>query len=697
MWQSNIYLNIFLIFILISLAASFYILRYYKKTYNFYLMLLLYFSIGCMIAEYLELGFTSFSLKVIFDKVAFLGVAAIPVLWFLTALKISNKSENINLKNISLISILPAIILILTFTNEFHGLMWKRVYLSDIKPFMLIKEYNVLFWVFVLYVVIVGIFGLILILRTILKEKYYYREHLGLLAFVVIISLLLITFDILKIEPFSYISVTPISITSGIVFLVLILDRRRKNIILPVATNKIIENMKDGVFILNPENRVVSFNTSAEKMFNITNDNIKRENILRLIPNMEISEMLNRDGLISNKDIKINNNGRTAYYNISTSNIKDFHNTLIGKYIVFRDNTDKIKSKEEVEYLGYYDSLTGLYNRAYFEREIKNLDTAMHLPITIVVGGVNGLRIINEAYGHKQGDLVLCTLAKIFKNSVRKGSVVCRWGEDKFVFIFPKTFQKDVERIIERIRESIASYKKGEAPLSTALGSATKEYSAENIGEIIIEAESNMFKRKLIERGSVSSSIISSLERALFEKSHETEEHAKRMSDFAQMLGKNIGLTENILNDLSLLASLHDIGKVAITEEILLKKIKLTEEEWETIKRHPVVGSNIVRSTKQIAHVADGVLHHHEWWNGSGYPQGLKEEEIPIESRIISIVDAYDVMRNGRPYKGKMSKREAITELKRCSGTQFDPKLVEIFIDTVLHDEKRIQKIMARL
>jgi len=148
-----------------------------------------------------------------------------------------------------------------------------------------------------------------------------------------------------------------------------------------------------------------------------------------------------------------------------------------------------------------------------------------------------------------------------------------------------------------------------------------------------------------------------------------------------------------VLNDLSLLSSLHDIGKIAITEEILLKKTRLTEEEWEAIKKHPVIGSNIAKSTTQIAHVADGILYHHEWWDGSGYPKGLKGENIPIEARIISIVDAYDVMRNGRPYKRKMSKTEAVMELKRCSGTQFDPNLVEIFLSKVLDARVAVKKV----
>ncbi len=693
MWQNNTYLNILLLSIVILLAVSFYILKYFKKTHNLYLISVLFVSIGCMVAEYLMLGFTLLPLKIIFDRIAFAGIAAIPVLWFLAALKISNNDKYINYKTISLISFLPATLMILSFTNEFHGLMWKEVYLSNITPYLLIKEPNVLSWVFKSCSAVIGISGLILILRVLFKEKYYYREQSGLIMPAAVVSLLLITLGILGIEPFNYINITPIVVALCMISLVFILNKRRKGMMLTIGANKIIDSIGDGVFMLSPENTVVSFNNSASIMFGVTDDNIVGKDILRVMPDMDISDLLNTDK--SSKCIKIKDNGRTAYYKISTSDIRDFQDTVIGKYIIFRDNTERVKTEEEIEYLGYHDNMTGLYNRVYFEKEIKTLDTPVQLPLSIVVGGVNGLRIVNEAFGRKKGDLVLRILAKIFEKSVRKDSVVCRWGEDKFVFIFPETSQKEAEKIIERIREKIANYKMDEVPLSIALGSATKEYPTENIGDITIEAESNMFKRKLVEGGSVSSSIIASLERALFEKSHETEEHAQRMSDFAQMLGKNIGLTENILNDLSLLASLHDIGKVAITEEILLKKLKLTEEEWEAIKRHPVIGSNIAKATNQIAHIAEGILHHHEWWNGAGYPYGLKGKEIPIESRIISIVDAYDVMRNGRPYKKKMSKKEAIEELRRCRGTQFDPELVEVFIKKVLYDEKQIKKKTA--
>ncbi len=656
-------------------------------------MLLLYFMIFTMITEYLKLGLTSFSLKVIFEKISFIGIAALPVLWFLNALKMSNHGEHINYKTINLISIIPGAAVILAFTNESHNLIWKRFYLTETEPMVLMEDYGIFFWIFVAFSIAISVFALILVSRSLSKANYYYNWQKWLVTPVLVISLIVIVLDFLRIVPFCYISTSPIVVTFFIVFLVLLLDRKRKRVILPIAMNSVVESMKDGVLILNTDNGIINFNHSAKKILNIPSEDMFGEDILQLFPNLEIDEVLNGSNLVDRKDVKIKSRGQISYYDLAFSKIRDFQGNIIGKSVVIRDISQRIKSEEEIRYLGFHDGLTGLHNKSYFEKKIKELDKTAQLPITIIVGGVNGLKAINEAFGHKKGDSLLCNFAKIFESIVRKGSVITRWGGDEFAFIFPKTSRDEADKIFERIRASIAGFKSSDVPMSLALGASTKEYSNENIQEVIIEAENNMFKRKLIERNSVSSSIIASLERTLFEKSHETEKHAKRMNEFAQKLGRNLGLNENVLNDLSLLSSLHDIGKIAITEEILLKKTRLTEEEWEAIKKHPVIGSNIAKSTTQIAHVADGILYHHEWWDGSGYPKGLKGENIPIEARIISIVDAYDVMRNGRPYKRKMSKTEAVMELKRCSGTQFDPNLVEIFLSKVLDARVAVKKV----
>lgn len=207
-----------------------------------------------------------------------------------------------------------------------------------------------------------------------------------------------------------------------------------------------------------------------------------------------------------------------------------------------------------------------------------------------------------------------------------------------------------------------------------------KKIDEENLKEVIKEARNNMYKNKLLKRNSIYNSIISSLERILWEKNQQTKGHTERLKRLALQLGSAINLPQNKLDELVLLPTLHDIGKIAIPDKILMKKGKLTVKEWKIIKRHPEIGYKIAKSTPQIAPIAEDILSHHEWWNGAGYPQGLGEGDIPVKACITSIVDAYDVMTFGRPYREAISKEEAIEELRRCSGTQFNPMLVRKFV-----------------
>lgn len=347
---------------------------------------------------------------------------------------------------------------------------------------------------------------------------------------------------------------------------------------------------------------------------------------------------------------------------------------------IVRDVTERKKLEKQLKYLSFHDKLTGLYNRAFFEEELKRMDTKRQLPLCFIMGDINSLKLINDAFGHRRGDKLLVKMARLLKKCCRKEDIIARWGGDEFVILLPKTTQQQVENIIERISKECKKTHTQKIPLSISIGFSIKEKPEQKIEGIIGSAEDNMYRRKLLERKSISSSIIASLGRALWEKSQETEQHAERMKDLSVKLGKAIGLPQNKLDELILLSALHDIGKIGISEEILKKEGKLTKKEWEIVKRHSEIGYNITKPSLQLSHMAEAILSHHEWWDGSGYPQGLKGNDIPIVSRVISTVDAYDVMRSGRIYKRAMSKKEAIEEFKRCSGTQFEPLIVKEFI-----------------
>lgn len=253
-------------------------------------------------------------------------------------------------------------------------------------------------------------------------------------------------------------------------------------------------------------------------------------------------------------------------------------------------------------------------------------------------------------------------------------------GGDEFAIILPRTEEKAANAICSRIRTLCAKSDDDSIKPSIALGCATKVTEGEEIQIILKEAEDRMYRQKLLDDRSVRSHIIASLKKTLFEKSFETEAHARRMMAIAERFGSHLGLTESEQADLNLLAIMHDMGKIAVPHRILMKVSPLNDEEWEEIRKHPEAGYRIAKSSHELAPIADYILSHHERWDGRGYPQGLKEREIPRLARIISIIDTYDVMTGGRIYERAVSHEAALEEIHRCAGSQFDPHLAKLFL-----------------
>jgi diguanylate cyclase (GGDEF)-like protein/PAS domain S-box-containing protein len=347
----------------------------------------------------------------------------------------------------------------------------------------------------------------------------------------------------------------------------------------------------------------------------------------------------------------------------------------------------RVRTERDLIYHTFHDQLTGLFNRTYFKEESRRLNVERQLPISLIIADVNGLKLINDTFGHKKGDKLLKKVASIFQQTCREEDIITRWGGDEFLILLPQTEEEEVRKICDRIREKCSQTKEFAIPISIALGYAVKENLDDDLYTCIDEADEQMYKNKLTENRSVKGNVLKALLNTLRAKCHETEEHAWRLQKMSRKIGKEIDLPATELDRLFLLVTMHDIGKTSISEEILVKTGELTKEELETMKKHPERGYRIASATEEFAHVANAILHHHEWWDGSGYPDGLKEEEIPLLSRIASIVDAYDAMTNNRPYNHPKSHQEAVAELKRCSGSQFDPELVEVFLQLYEEDK----------
>jgi len=348
---------------------------------------------------------------------------------------------------------------------------------------------------------------------------------------------------------------------------------------------------------------------------------------------------------------------------------------------IVTDITEKKQAEVEIKYLSFHDKLTGLYNRAFFEAELKRLDTEQTLPISLIMGDVNGLKLVNDLLGHQEGDRLLLTVANLLKDSCRKEDIVARWGGDEFIILLPECNHETAFQILGQIKVNTKKINNLPIDASISLGLGCKISTDQDLREILKEAEDKMYRHKLLEDRSTRSSFLNSLEKTLWARSHETEEHCRRMQEITLKLGQAINLPDSELDNLRLLATLHDIGKIAISNSILDNPGYLTPEEWEAIKKHPEIGYRIALSSPEMAPIAEAILYHHEHWNGTGYPFGIKGEEIPILSRILTIADCYDVMINGRPYQKPVSHEEAWIELERCSGSHFDPKLVRVAIN----------------
>ncbi len=444
-----------------------------------------------------------------------------------------------------------------------------------------------------------------------------------------------------------------------------------------------VDNVPVGIFLVSPEGRFEYVNRKACEYLNYSREELVGKNIDDIA--IEPKDRKNHwDKIKNDKYDKFEADHKTRDGRIIPVQITSCYLEYMGKEYEFtfaQDITERKKREKEIENMLYKDPLTNLYNRRFMEEEINRLNTERQLPISFIICDVNGLKLINDSMGHEKGDELLVKAARILKEVVREEDILARYGGDEFAILLPQTHKKAAQKVIERIRRECQKTQADNLVVSLGIGMAAKTSVEEDISDMLKEADDNMYQNKLMASKSRKHEVVSGLVNALGAKSDETKEHAMRMTALAHRLGDKIGVTAEQSNKLSLLATLHDIGKISIPERILTKPDKPTEKEWEELKKHPENGHKIAISSGEFAVVAEEVLSHHERWDGNGYPRELEGKEIPLLARIISIVDAYDVMTNERPYSPAMSKEEALQEIKECTGSQFDPELVQTFIE----------------
>lgn len=359
-------------------------------------------------------------------------------------------------------------------------------------------------------------------------------------------------------------------------------------------------------------------------------------------------------------------------------------NSIEGVVLVFRDVTSRLAKEREIEYLSYHDGLTGLYNRRFYEEEIRRLDMPRNLPITLVVGDVNGLKVINDGFGHPMGDQLIQSAAQAIKNSCRNDEIIARTGGDEFAILLPGVNETEAEKVIARMRKNAAESVIMGLPVSIAFGYATKTDPNQSIFKVLQMAEDNMYQNKMSDSTTSRHQTIKIMLQSLFNRSPREEAHILNVSHICELFATALGFNRDQIVELKLAAQLHDIGKIAIEERILEKPGAFSDLERIQMQRHSETGFRILSTSAEYLNVAQIVYDHHENFDGTGYPRGLKGDRIPIGARILSIAEAVDAMSNDQPHRKAMTKEQIKAELLRCSNTQFDGNLVKIFIQSVL-------------
>lgn len=355
---------------------------------------------------------------------------------------------------------------------------------------------------------------------------------------------------------------------------------------------------------------------------------------------------------------------------------------VVGAVVTFVDNTEHKINEEKIRYLSFHDPLTGLYNRSHFNENLKKLDSKENLPISVIFGDVNSLKLTNDIFGHSAGDALIVKIAEILKKVCRKEDIIARIGGDEFIILLPRTHAIDAEKIMKRINLRLSEVQVATIKCSISMGCDTKLTEDQDISIVMQNAENNMYQEKALVRRSTNSDIVNTIISTLHNRCPREKQHSENVSELCQSIGRAMKLSETKVKKLGEAGYLHDIGKIILDEDLLNKEGELTENEMKQMQQHSIIGYRILNLFDDTLDLAEGVYSHHENWNGTGYPKGLKGKEISETGRIIAVAEAYDTMTN-RFTKNPLSKEEALQKMKELAGVTLDPEITAIFINTM--------------
>lgn len=479
--------------------------------------------------------------------------------------------------------------------------------------------------------------------------------------------------------------------SNGVLFAILKKQQAKANRkdVQNVCYKTAMEQLHQAVMITDEYGKIIEMNQAATLLFGRLEGQVFNE----------VIEIIDKETNLPTEDIILTCRGQNREFVLNEAYFKTsfkaeallvslrampFETANSGVLFFITDETEAEKKREEMVYLSFHDALTGLYNRHFFEAELHRLDTERNLPLSVVMLDVNGLKLTNDAFGHEKGDELLKVVSTSLKETFRSDDIIARWGGDEFVAVLPKLHEQEVDVILKRLEKNLSQQKLDPIQVSVSYGFSQKTVHEDSLKTVLKRAEEMMYRRKLTESMTMRFETIHKIIGEMDLMHKEKTERVKRLSS---SLGKALGLGVEELHTLDLVSKMYDIGNFAMDESIINKKEALSDHEKEELKKHSEIGYHLLKSVEMYARLSEIVLSHHERWDGQGYPRKISGDEIPLTSRIISVVDSYEALISHRPYREALSAKEAIEVIEREKGKQFDPKVVDVFLNEVIHKE----------